>query len=484
LPLSLSGGFVSLDVPIAEDHQPPKAQPDAFISYSHKDSAWVREYLVPALRARDLSVLTDEDFEVGGVAVKSMADAVATSRFTVAVLTPAYVSSDWAMYEVQLSQTLGPADKVLPLLREHCAIPLQLRHLTWADFTLSADRWDEQLKRLVARMTGLQHVPPLSGARVQHGLEAFIEILSQPAAQGPTGDFMTSFADASERITAVAAQKALHDSLHGLEQFCSTHLEQVAQKAGTPQWRKSVLETCEDHLRQGRVELTKIGASGQLPELIGRVGRDLERLILALHDAAASPDTRSCKRVHTWFEHFLSTHPPSVNRDLVREVAALRLNTLASTLSSLAERLRNTLGNSTALDQFERSVEVLATLQWNLAALVKRHDTWQHVHDAFRLLESEARGGTPIGFPDPSDLNVVVEGTVSEWRREFHQRLTDYADAVVTGNGREAEKRLRPLRRLAFSEFQGVDSSLKQLCDELRMVATPLRTIIRMAGTS
>ena len=67
---------------------------------------------------------------------------VAKSRKTLAVLTPAYLNSEWAEIENIMSQTLGPANRarrLIPLLKQDCQAPLRIAALTHIDFRDGAD---------------------------------------------------------------------------------------------------------------------------------------------------------------------------------------------------------------------------------------------------------------------------------------------------------------------------------------------------------
>jgi len=125
---------------------PPAPTYDVFISYSHADQAWVWEWLIPRLKAAGLAVCTDrESFDIGVPSLVNMENAVAASRHTLLVLTPAYLASEWTMYEQILTQTQdhsGLRRRTLPVLRQPCDLPRRIAMLTYADLTGKLDRID------------------------------------------------------------------------------------------------------------------------------------------------------------------------------------------------------------------------------------------------------------------------------------------------------------------------------------------------------
>jgi hypothetical protein len=83
---------------------------DVFVSYSHQDPdlTWVRQELVPRLRAAGLRVCLDTDsFRLGAPIVLEMGRAVEGSRYTLAVLTPEYLESAFTELESVLLNTSG-----------------------------------------------------------------------------------------------------------------------------------------------------------------------------------------------------------------------------------------------------------------------------------------------------------------------------------------------------------------------------------------
>ena len=67
-----------------------------------------------------------------------MQDFAFKSRYTILVLTPNWVESEWTLYESILSRTDDPSGlgrRTIPLLLEKCEIPKFISMLTYVDFT-------------------------------------------------------------------------------------------------------------------------------------------------------------------------------------------------------------------------------------------------------------------------------------------------------------------------------------------------------------
>jgi hypothetical protein len=149
---------------------PPETLYDVFISYSHTDSDWVFDWLVPRLKAADLKLCTDqESFALGVPALINMENAVATSRHTLLVLTPAYLTSEWTMYEQILTQTqdpIGLRQRTIPVLRQPCDLPLRIAMLTYADLTGRRDA-EAELAKVVRAGGGTPRPPQASQPKIQ-----------------------------------------------------------------------------------------------------------------------------------------------------------------------------------------------------------------------------------------------------------------------------------------------------------------------------
>ncbi|MGE0820983.1 MAG: toll/interleukin-1 receptor domain-containing protein [Candidatus Binatia bacterium] len=128
---------------------------DVFISYSHVDRDWVWNELLPRLENAGLRVcIDDRDFEIGTPSLVNMERAVDNSRHTLAVLTPAWIESQWTEFESLLvggSDPAGRRRRLFPLILKPCELPTRIGNLTYVDLTQPhphIDQWQRLLTQL------------------------------------------------------------------------------------------------------------------------------------------------------------------------------------------------------------------------------------------------------------------------------------------------------------------------------------------------
>lgn len=127
---------------------------DVFVSYSHADSDWVHNILVPRLAIHGFTVCTDvASFTAGKFGIEQMEEAVVESKRTLLVMTPAYLNSEWSTFENVMAQSLDPAAKlrkIIPVLVSDCDLPLRLRVLHYRDLRSDAPQeWDKLMRDLI-----------------------------------------------------------------------------------------------------------------------------------------------------------------------------------------------------------------------------------------------------------------------------------------------------------------------------------------------
>jgi hypothetical protein len=141
---------------------------DVFVSYRHQepDRTWTRQTLVPRLRAEGFEVCIDhESFRLGEPLVLEMARAVEESRYTLAVLTPAYLQGNFAELENVLAEHLGLEQgrrRLLLVVREPCRPRLGMRARLWLDLTDDAG-FEQGIARLADTLRDRMEPRPPSG---------------------------------------------------------------------------------------------------------------------------------------------------------------------------------------------------------------------------------------------------------------------------------------------------------------------------------
>jgi len=127
---------------------------DLFILHADEDASFVQGYLLPALGLAADRVLLPSTFKLGARVTDEMDRGVATSRFTIAVMTPAFLSGQWSMWGVELSLASDGGERLVPLVLADCELPLRLQSRLGLDFRDPA-HWDRE----AARLRGWLHLP-------------------------------------------------------------------------------------------------------------------------------------------------------------------------------------------------------------------------------------------------------------------------------------------------------------------------------------
>ena len=153
----------------ASDSADPAADTfDLFVVHAAADADFVRGYLLPALDLPSRRVLLLDELPRGSLVASEIAHGVARSRFTVAVLSPAYLDDRWAVFGEQLASHLS--------LEEVHVIPLRL-----AEVTLPLHRVPAAAQRALHRAPGPSG--DADAVRVFHGraLEVVASAAVMPA---------------------------------------------------------------------------------------------------------------------------------------------------------------------------------------------------------------------------------------------------------------------------------------------------------------
>lgn len=134
---------------------------DVFISHSAVDKEFART-LARDIKENGYSVWLDEwNLVPGDSFAKVISEAIKSSKYLIAVMSPDYFASDWTTQEWQaaLVEEIDAGNvKVLPLMYRDCKVPNPLFAKMWIDFR-EASSYESSLNRLLVGLESLTSEP-------------------------------------------------------------------------------------------------------------------------------------------------------------------------------------------------------------------------------------------------------------------------------------------------------------------------------------
>src|SRR5262245_50110775 len=205
---------------------PPTYLFDVFVSYCAADNDWVCVELVPRLAKVRLRVAIETDTFIYGVPyLENVERAVRNSRFTIAVISPDWLTDRLANYTQVMAQTAAVAGQIfrfVPLLIRAAKVPPALELLTVADFTNPARMnavWEALLVQLLDWGDGATLVPP-TGASATEAFRTLQELMHVRAISALVNVNRARFEIVTEPLRVLRALKTIHDVLQDVQREC------------------------------------------------------------------------------------------------------------------------------------------------------------------------------------------------------------------------------------------------------------------------
>jgi hypothetical protein len=469
------------------------AQPDAFISYSHEDQKWVRDVLLAQLEKAGLKVLIDyRDFEVGVPVLTNIERAVETSRHTLLVLTPAWLSSKWAEFEGLLVATADPAGRLrrtLPLKLKEVELPPRISYLTPADFT-DPSRQAEEMVRLFRALSISEAVQQLLPTQLEKitdyardGLAALSELARDPDVLPHVVEYRVVFAQASNEIGILTRYKELHERLHELQIHCYNLLIQEIMRFPQEEQAKENLEAVRLTWIKN-IELLQLAV--KQADYLAKEVHWIQLLINGqqeLQEALAKSERKRLEQAKRYLNRVLATQPSLINQHLNIVAHSLPLPQLVEAMSKVRERIGKLNLDPAKVTQFQDGVDGLSGLNETLRGLVSDHDNWQAVDIEMRRIEATLDMVTDELELSWLDLKKQVEqlypGRAEPWAESLKEASEQLGRAIADPNPVKMRSCFRRYRRQAAERFYLVDLALMKLCDDLRQVGGPLAAVLK-----
>ncbi len=123
---------------------------DLFILHAAAERGWVQSYLLPALNLSPERVMMRDATQLGAVRADEFERAVTHSRYTLLIISPAFLADAWSRFGEALASHISTKTdqvRVIPLLKVDCDVPPRLDMRVGLDCRLP-DQWEEAVIRL------------------------------------------------------------------------------------------------------------------------------------------------------------------------------------------------------------------------------------------------------------------------------------------------------------------------------------------------
>ena len=465
---------------------------DVFISYSHKDAAWVQIVFRKELEKAGLKVGIDtRDFPIGGLSVESMVEAIQQARHIVAVLTPNWVASEWTGFEGYLVTTIDPTGKqrrLLPVMLEPCKPPPHIAFLTYADFT-DPDRRSEEMQRLLRAMKTQEELHDALPVHISHakeyardGLAALVDLMRQPEVRDTVVEYRVFFRDTRKQVDIIGNYKDLHDQLHELQIQCyNPLLREIPRFPDDP----LALENLTD------CKLTLESKISNVRDIISRadyltfesVGlQSLQQGYSVLEQALDRLDPGLLRRAAQKLERVMVLQPSRINAKLTAAAANLHLNELVQAMRTIRDRLSKLQADENKLQRFSHGMNGIEALHAALSALIVEHDLWQQVDNRLHQIESDLDEELASLSDSWNEVREIAAPLYTKklepWAERFRSLDDTLLAAIAENHPAKTKSSFRHCRGRALDRFYHVDLSLKRSCDDLRELGEPLAAVL------
>lgn len=462
------------------------AEYDVFISYSHKDRAWVADTLTKALREHGLHVLIDDsEFEGGVASIENMTGAVQKSKRTVAVLTPNWVTSQWTLFEGLLTaqeDPTGARGRLVPILRQKCEQPKWLSIRSYIDFIDDAalSRQLARLLRTLGRPTTPEEV--IAAAPAEQALLTLPDLMREDTAvRDALLEYRVRFENVLSRIDRLIAFKAVHDHLHVAQLRCyDAILRDVPRLASDDAAVDSIdsygyeLLTIIEQLRT--LDDNPIFASSRLTWI-----ETLQRAYDGLVAGVKARDEKGVRQAARLIDRVLVAEPARIDARLFEVADEMKLAAVSDAVAFVCERGKSGGMGGEKLAPLCEARDVLERLDANLDMLVRSHKLWQDVDVTLRRIDTNLETDTfelEDAWPDLRKSVDALSATSAEWARKLREDGKAIETAIAEKSQPSMVRFFRRFRQKAATRFFMLDRDLKAQCAELGNIGRPLASIV------
>jgi hypothetical protein len=372
-----------------------------------------------------------------------------------------------------------PVDAALAEARK--AISTQHRTVEWGIPRLVMHASDGMLWDIEAAATGQE---TLAAQAVDNSLAILTSVVRRPDMRKRVIALRTDFEAASEQIDLLTNYKDLHDLLHNLQFLCYNGIVQEARRFPKDETALGILMDHELTFQDFVDRLQEVARRPAMPA--GELSW-IEELSLArayLQSAIEALDDEPLKRAIWLVKRVLDRHPTRINERLNAAARALRLVTIEQAMASIRGELKRLQLSPNQVQQFEVGVRALGDLSRHLVELVDDHDRWQAIDLELRRIEAvmgHDLDELELSWPDlKAKVEPLCRDSQAPWVEALTRDGASLDNALAARNPIKIRQSFQRYRRHVGNRFFQVDTDLKALCQQLRLLGEPLSDTFRM----
>lgn len=312
---------------------------------------------------------------------------------------------------------------------------------------------------------------------VVDGFDAITGAMSDPKLHDAVVTFKNDFQIACEQLQTLGYYKSLHDLLHKLEFEWFNPLLPIYKRFPEDDTIESIElseYTFQDILSQyeGAIEKTKLDSDGLT--VVNSIAQSTEDFRFAIDKSDAS----SLKKVIDRFKHLLDIYRPRFNTKLCEAAKNLSLSGFLNAMRSIRDVLDSTNLNSEVVNKIRTGTIALSGLKQKLTILVEDHDNWQNLDGEMRWLEYNLSELEDNWSSEKNKAEAFCGDSLEDWALGLKAEISNLDAAFTANNPAKISRYFRSFRRQVGRRFYQVDTTLKQLSDELTFVSSSLSTLI------
>jgi hypothetical protein len=322
------------------------------------------------------------------------------------------------------------------------------------------------------------------GDTADRGLDALTGLLQSTAVRDRVMAFRADFQAANQQIDTLVQYKDLHDALHELQFRCYNVIVREATRFPDDALGVDNLLNYEVTLQNIVARLNTYTGQSTIPASELAWLADVRQAQDHLNNAVSKLDRDALKRAIWLLKRVIALQPSSINQRLNVTARALRLGALIDALTAIQTALSSLPLDRQKVAQFESGVAALRSLHAKLTTLVEAHNHWQAVERMLSRIEDVMAydlSELEYSWPDVQQrVGALCQDSQEEWVTLLAADGSSLSQALVAKNPVLVRRCFQRYRQRAGHRFYQVDVLLKSHCEELRKVAEPIASVLRI----